>query len=283
MNDLDDLIRTSLHEHTSAGTPDNTLAERVEATGRRIRRQRRVAGITASLVAVAGLGWGATLIPQLVQPGIVASPSPIPSSSSPTSSASPSPSQTPTPSTTLVRPSWDSTATTRDVSTVGEAIEHSGADGKSRETRASFFSSPSGKFWCTISTEFANCDNNVEMPGIEPTREQLGCDDGVVEGVEVNTEGRSAWYCGSDQTQYPQLNDPDGSGMSADGTLWWDAEFGQTRPGLDNPSYTLAVLPYGKTLTAGDFSCTSEKSGVTCTNTRTTHGFRISQSAVKLF
>ncbi|PFG15772.1 hypothetical protein ATK74_0292 [Propionicimonas paludicola] len=281
MNDLDDLIRTSLVEHTSAGTPDDTLAERVEATGRRIRRQRRVAGITASLVAVAGLGWGATLLPHPAQPGIAASPSPVPSSSSPTSSAPPSPSQTP--STTLVRPNWDPTATTRDVSSVGEQIEYSAADIKLRETRVSFFSSPSGKFWCSISTEFANCDNNVEMPGIEPTREQLGCDDGVVEGVEVNTVGRGAWWCGSDQTQYPQLNDPNGWGMSVDGTLWWDAQFGQTRPGLQDPSYTLAVLPYGKTLTAGDFSCTPETSGVTCTNARTKHGFRISQSAVKLF
>jgi len=281
MNDLDDLIRTSLLEHTAAGTADDTLAERVEATGRRVRRQRRVAGAALALAVVAGLGWGTSLIPRPVQPGIVASPSPVPSSSSPTSSASPS--QTPTPSTTLVRPSWDPTATTRDVSTVGEAIGHSEGSGKTRETRVNFFSSPSGKFWCSISAEFANCNNNVEMPGIEPTREQLGCDDGVVEGVEVNTAGRGAWYCGSDQTQYPQLNDVDGMGRSIDGTLWWDAEFGQTRPGLDNPSSTLAVLPYGKTLTAGDFSCTPETSGVTCTNSRTQHGFRISQSEVKLF
>lgn len=279
MNDLDDLIRTSLHEHTAAGTADDTLAERVEATGRRVRRQRRVAGAALALAVVGGLGWGTSLIPRPVQPGIVASPSPVPTSSSPTSGASPSPS----PSTTLVRPNWDPTATTRDVSTVGEQIEYSAAGITPRETRANYFSSPSGKFWCTISTEFANCNNNVDMPGIEPTRTELGCDDGVVEGVEVTGKGRGAWYCGSDQTQYPQLNDPNGWGMSVDGTLWWDAEFGQTRPGLQDPTYTLAVLPYGKTLIAGDFRCTTATTGVTCTNSRTQHGFRISQYELKLF
>ena len=279
MNDLDDLIRTSLHEHTSAGTPDDTLAERVEATGRRIRRQRRVAGITASLVVVAGLGWGTTLIPHPAQPGIVASPSPVPSSS--TSSASP------TPSSTLVRPSWNPTAAVRDVSTVGEPIEHFGPKGEPRATRANFFAAPGGILSCTISTEFASCDSNVPMLGIQPTREELGCEDGVVEGVQVNNEGRGAWYCGSDKTQYPQLNDPDGNGMSVDGTLWWDAMFGTTEADPANPSSTLAVLPYGRTLTAGDYTCSTvtdaETTGVTCTNTRTTHGFWISRQAVKLF
>ncbi len=279
MNDLDDLIRTSLHEHTAAGTPDDTLAERVEATGRRVRRQRRVAGAALALAVVAGLGWGTSLIPRPVQPGIVASPSPVPTSSSPNSSAT----QTPTPSTTLVRPNWDPTATTRDVSTVGEHIENSQPDGTPRETRLNYFASPSGKFSCTISTEFANCNNNVEMPGIKPTREQVGCDDILVAGVEVDSKGRGDWYCSGDQNQFPQLNDPDGSGISVDGTLWWDAEFGQTRPGLQDPTYTMAVLPYGKTLIAGDFRCTTATSGVTCTNSRTQHGFRISQSEVKLF
>jgi|GEM_PF-2396847 len=280
MNDIDELLRESLQEHTPVTAPDDTLADRVAGAGRRVQRNRRIGVAGLGVALVAGL---AVSLPPLTRTNapIAATPSPSPTASvtmSPTESSSPDP----TPSTTLVRPNWDSTSTTRDVSTVGEQIEYAAADVKPREARANFFSSPSGKFWCTISTEFANCNNIVEMPGIAPTREHIGCDDGVVAGVEVNSKGRGAWYCSGDQNQYPQLNDVDGFGRSIDGTLWWDAAFGQTRAEMDNPASILAVLPYGKTLIAGDFRCTTATTGVTCTNTRTTHGFRISQSAVKL-
>jgi hypothetical protein len=279
MNDLDDLIRGSLDTHAPAVPPDDTLADRVGSAGRRIRRNRRIGIAALALALIAGLAAGLPGLTGASAP-IAATPSVAPTGwaiSSPTAPSSPSP------STTLVRPTWDPTATTRDVSAVGEQIEYAAAGTTPRQTRANFFASPSGKFWCTISTEFANCNNTVEMPGIEPTRTELGCDDTVVAGVEVNSHDRGSWYCSGDQNQFPQLNDADGSGMSIDGTLWWDAEFGQTRPGLGDPRYTLAVLPYGKTLIAGDFSCTTATTGVTCTNTRTHHGFRISQSAVKLF
>lgn len=275
MNDLDDLIRGSLNTHAPAAPADDTLADRVSSAGRRIRRNRRIGVAVLALALIAGLAAGLPRLTGASAP-IAATPSVAPTNwatSTPTAPSSPSP------STTLVRPNWDPSASTRDVSTVGEQIEYSAAGITPRETRANFFSSPSGKFWCTISTEFANCNNNVDMPGIEPTRTKLGCDDGVVEGVEVAGKGRAAWYCGSDQNQFPQLN----AGMSVDGTLWWDAQFGQTRSELDNPAYKLAVLPYGKTLIAGDFSCTTATTGVTCTNSRTHHGFRISESAVKLF
>jgi len=74
MNDLDDLIRKSLREHTPATAPDDNLADQVAATGRRIR-QTRVAGVAAlALVTVVGLAWGWAALPLFTQQGIAAMP-----------------------------------------------------------------------------------------------------------------------------------------------------------------------------------------------------------------
>lgn len=44
-----------------------------------------------------------------------------------------------------------------------------------------------------------------------------------------------------------------------------------------------AVLPYGWTLRQRGFSCTSQTSGVTCTNLNTKHGFTLSKKAYRIF
>jgi len=42
------------------------------------------------------------------------------------------------------------------------------------------------------------------------------------------------------------------------------------------------VLGYGASVSLGDFTCSSEKTGVTCTNARA-HGFTLSKASQKLF
>jgi hypothetical protein len=43
------------------------------------------------------------------------------------------------------------------------------------------------------------------------------------------------------------------------------------------------VLAYGDSITMGDFRCTSARTGVTCANTETKHGFQVSRSSYRLY
>jgi hypothetical protein len=76
----------------------------------------------------------------------------------------------------------------------------------------------------------------------------------------------------------------------ADCDLDWGSSFivGETGPGqlgcvgdtvMDDQA---AVLAYGESAEAGDFVCTSQKSGITCTNGED-HGFTLSRAKQTLF
>ena len=51
----------------------------------------------------------------------------------------------------------------------------------------------------------------------------------------------------------------------------------------DTVAGSTRVLRYGKSIAIGPFRCTSRSSGMTCTNTRTRHGFTVSRVAYRLF
>jgi hypothetical protein len=253
MNDLDDLIRTSLREHTPATTPDDTLADLVTATGRRIRRTR-TAGIGAlALVVVTGLAWGWAALPLLTQQGIAA----LPTMSQPTPSQ-PIPSLDPS---------------VRDVSKIGSPSQAS----NSTEALENYFASPSGNFHCFISSAGAGCAGEKWDKGVKPSRTKVCSDQEPVLGPELWGGAAAAWACGSDPHSLPFL-----SAQGGDGVTWWDATFGDSIPLPRDPSTKLAVLPYGKTLVAGDFSCSMAKDGVTCSNTLSGHGFHVSRAKVDL-
>lgn len=54
---------------------------------------------------------------------------------------------------------------------------------------------------------------------------------------------------------------------------------GTTADGSDTGRVVRPVLGYGRSLTAGQVTCTMRTSGVTCRNTRTGHGFSMSREA----
>lgn len=257
MNDLDDLIRNSLRAHAPAHTVDDTLAGRVAATGRRIRRTRAVGAAALVLTAVVGVGWAVSALPQLTRPVIVASPS------------APEPTAGPT-SASQTTPSPD--ASVRDVSTVGEPAEF-----EDYQFLNNSFASPSGNLHCFINTAGAGCQATTWDAGVAPSQKKTCSDTEPVLGPEVWGSGKAAWACGSDPRSLPFLGEQGG-----DQVAWWDGTFGESTPLDGDSSVRLAVLPYGKTLVAGDLRCTMAEDGVTCTNTRTGHGFHASLGGVDL-
>jgi hypothetical protein len=59
-------------------------------------------------------------------------------------------------------------------------------------------------------------------------------------------------------------------------------QFGGEAVGANGMS-DVRSLPYGSSLTYGDVTFISQKSGVTCINTKTGHGFTIALDSYKLF
>lgn len=111
------------------------------------------------------------------------------------------------------------------------------------------FQSPSGNIWCTIGDTAAVCqinDIDYQPPQIE------GCADNDLAGkiVQVSVEG-AEYPC-------PTANIA-------------GAEAGER-----------AVLDYEQTTAVGDFMCTSERDGVTCTNLSTGSAFTITRNGPSL-
>jgi hypothetical protein len=258
MNDLDDLIGTTLHEHTAAAAPDDSLAGRVQATGRRIRRTRAAGVAVLALVAIGGAAWGASALNRLADPPIAATPSPT------------APATTPVPTATAAETARP-LENTRDVTKLGAPVEH-----RTTEYLVSDFASPDGSLRCFIGTVGAGCQGDEWAKGVEPSAKI--CDgEGAVLGPELWVDEPAAWACGTDPHSLPYFN-ADGGQLA-----WWDAEFGKKLPGPSDSTGAMAGLPAGSTLIAGDFRCTgTDGGGVECTNTRTGEGFSARLDEVSL-
>lgn len=260
MNDLDELIRTTLHEHTATADVDDALAGRVQATGRRIRRTRAAGVAVLALVAIGGIAWGATALGRLADPPIAATPSPT----MPETAAAPTATSAET-----ARPREVS----RDVAKLGAPAEHG-----TTEYLVSDFASPDGSLRCFISTVGAGCQGDEWAKGVEPSAKI--CDgEGAVLGPELWGDEPAVWVCGTDPHSLPYLDADDGR------VAWWDAEFGKALPGPSGSTREMAGLPGGSTLVAGDFRCSGvegEGGRVECTNTSTGEGFSAGFDEVSL-
>lgn len=134
------------------------------------------------------------------------------------------------------------------------------------------FASPSGKIWCAFYDTGASCNFPPDYAATIPSTDQVCPDDPLnVTGVEVTSAG-AAYFCSGDSGSNPVLNTDDPTS-----TAWW------TKTGWASvkvKGQKLAILPYGKSLVAGDFVCASAKTGVTCGSLTTGKGFRMARAGV---
>jgi hypothetical protein len=135
------------------------------------------------------------------------------------------------------------------------------------------FASPSGKIWCAIYDGYALCHFPFDFEGKVPSWKTVCPEDELdVTGVSVQKKGAD-YFCSGDPESMPQLEDSDSSAS----TGWWKAT---GWPSVKLDGQTLATVPYGTALVAGDYVCASAVNGVTCANTATGKGFRIARAGV---
>lgn len=128
------------------------------------------------------------------------------------------------------------------------------------------FSSPSGNIWCRLNDESAFCKLPVKH---DDSISKSVCGGSAAKGVRVNAVG-SAWVCSADISSRPIVD--------TKSTEWHvGTGFGSARSG----EWSLAILPYGKSLVHGDYLCSSSQNGMTCVNWKSGTGYQVSRSGVK--
>lgn len=108
------------------------------------------------------------------------------------------------------------------------------------------FVSPTGNVSCMIDADWARCDI-IDRDWSPPPR-PADCEFDYGQGISLAPGEPAQFVCAGD-----------------------------TAFGADE------VLPYGDSITAGVLRCESAKSGITCRDTQTSHGFSISLQAYQLF
>ena len=108
------------------------------------------------------------------------------------------------------------------------------------------FVSPTGNVSCMIDADWARCDI-IDRDWAPPPR-PADCEFDYGQGISLAPGEPAEFVCAGD-----------------------------TAFGADE------VLPYGDSITAGVLRCESAEKGITCRDTKTSHGFSISQQAYQLF
>jgi len=115
------------------------------------------------------------------------------------------------------------------------------------------FTSPSGNIGCNIIVGLPEGGNgircDIKVHTFKIPKPHPACKLAFGDSLEVGTSGKAGPVCHGDTVFEP------GEGK----------------------------LAYGKSKTLDHFTCTSAISGMTCTNTKTRHGFFISKAAYRLF
>jgi hypothetical protein len=132
------------------------------------------------------------------------------------------------------------------------------------------FASPTGRIWCALAGDWTLCHfprdmNMSKVPKPSKVCPGAGID---VTGVGITKDGVD-YFCSGGAEALPQTN-----GLF---TGWWKPT---GYPAVTYDGQKLATLPYGRKLVDGNLICLSEQSGITCGNTSTGAGFKISRGGV---
>lgn len=129
---------------------------------------------------------------------------------------------------------------------------------------------PSGNIACTVTAAGAVCQ--IEDKSFTPSPDHLsdanlaGCTADEADAMRL-AAGRGAWTC---------VPEPLAQQANVTAGGWW-AEQVDTET-IEEDGATLAVLPYGWTLTVGATSCTSAESGVSCVSNDLGRSFTLASS-----
>lgn len=240
------MIRTRRSDHTDR--TDRTVSGPAPIRGTRRRPGRRTSALAAALVAALVLGVVAAGCSGSgggddVTSGSASSTTAAASSTSAGSSSSQSTTTTEAASSTTAA-STTAAPTTAPPSTAGPSTVPDGG------TLLAFFLSPTHNIGCSIYAEGqggeARCD--IRSATFAPPAKPSGCDLDWGDSVVVSS-GPGEFSCHGDTAFDPGAPD----------------------------------LGYGQHMQIGSFRCDSERTGVTCTNTQTGHGFSIRRGDYRLF
>jgi hypothetical protein len=129
---------------------------------------------------------------------------------------------------------------------------------------------PSGNIACSLTSAGAVCqiDDKQFTPSPDHMSEAniAGCSSDNADAMRL-AAGRGAWTC---------VEEPVTGQAQVSTGGWWAEEVGGETLDLDGA--TLAVLPYGSTLTLGSTSCTSAEAGVSCDNSELGRSFTLART-----
>lgn len=257
MNEIEERLRGDLfaatHDLEGDLAPDAVLNAAHRA--RRVRTMQRLAGVAGTAVVAAAVllafpghlpGSGASVVPRSTAGGTA-------SRTAPTS--------------VRISPGIAENAASRKRPEVPAA---SGALDVDRFGGAQF-SSPSGRIWCALGADSAACGfpDGMDTTLVPKAKEVCPGQAMKVIMVVLDAKGRAEYACGTAPAATPLVD--------TDSTAWW-SDTGY--PSVATQSGAFAVLPYGKKLVAGSFVCFSENTGVTCGNTDSGKGFKVSRAGV---
>ncbi|WP_347347471.1 hypothetical protein [Nigerium sp.] len=144
-----------------------------------------------------------------------------------------------------------------------------------RSAEEAAFSIPSGRIWCVVTATDASCLIPRGYTGPAPKLSEP-CPSWESEGdlrpntLTLTASAKPAWVCMDDQVARPMKDDPASGWQRGYGT--WGRVDGQL----------VAVLPSGKTLKHGAFTCTNEGPAVRCAHADSGHAFTLSPGAATL-
>jgi hypothetical protein len=116
-----------------------------------------------------------------------------------------------------------------------------------------YFSSPSKNFSCGIINLQLSAGCHGKTSPVPPRPDRCSTHISWGSGLFVDSNGKTDFIC--------------------TGGVIYSNGFGREDP----------VLPYGRSLTAGDFTCVSKETGIRCTHKPTGHGFRIAAGSNEQF